>query len=262
MCLMANEITILGVNGTKGLEGGTSAFMIDVHNVIDAGNLLRPMGKAVAEIETIWLTHSHLDHILDIAYILDSYFTERKKPLRLRGLPETLEAVQKHFLNDIIWPDFSKIALAHSEVMAVVYEPITLEKCYTLDEESSIEGFATDHTVESCGYKISRGERSLVITADTYDLSSMIALVQKSKDVSALVIECSFPSNMEKLAKESKHLTPKLLFEALKPLEKRGIMLYINHIKPLHQEIISSEIALLKGDWKVKILKDGEKITF
>ena len=29
--------------------------------------------------ENIWLTHSHLDHIADIANILDNYFNLRKK---------------------------------------------------------------------------------------------------------------------------------------------------------------------------------------
>ncbi len=259
---MENEITILGANGTKGLEGGTSAFLIDAHNVIDAGNLLRPMKEASADIETVWLTHSHLDHIVDIAYILDSYFSERKKPLIVRGLPATLEAVQKHFLNDIIWPDFSKIKLVESDKMALKYEPIVLGERYLLDEGSTLEAFATDHTVESCGYMINRGGSSLLITADTYGLRSVIDLVKTSDTVTALVIECSFPSSMDALAKESKHLTPQLLFSALKPLEKSGIHLYINHIKPLYEQQVSEEIGQYKGTWKVEILKDGKKIHF
>ncbi len=259
---MENEITILGANGTKGAEGGTSAFLIDEHNVIDAGNLLRPMKEAVAEIETVWLTHSHLDHIVDIAYILDSYFSERKKPLKLRGLSGTLTAIQKHFLNDLIWPDFSKIRLVDSNEMILVYEPIVLGEAYLLNDGYSIEAFETDHTVVSCGYMVTKGERSLLITADTYSLGSMIDLVSKTKSATALVIECSFPSRMRSLAKESKHLTPELLFIALKELEKSGLKLYINHIKPLYAEIISSEIELYKGAWEVEILKDGKKINF
>ena len=44
-----NEITILGAYGTKGADVGTSAFYIDVKNVIDAGNLLVPLGEKSAE---------------------------------------------------------------------------------------------------------------------------------------------------------------------------------------------------------------------
>ena len=259
---MVNEITILGSNGTKGAEGGTSAFWLDAHNVIDAGNLLRPMKEAVADIETIWLTHSHLDHIVDIAYILDSYFSERKKPLKLRGLPETLIAIKNHFLNDIIWPDFSKIALVDSDVMGLVYEPIVLGERYLLADGSSIEAFETDHTVESCGYMVTKENSALIITADTYDLKVVIDLVLKTERVTALVVECSFPSHMAGLAKVSKHLTPKLLFEALKPLCHKGLKLYINHIKPLYKEKISEEIEHYRGAWEVEILKDGKKIRF
>ncbi|CAI6146604.1 MAG: hypothetical protein SPLUMA1_SPLUMAMAG1_00326 [uncultured Sulfurimonas sp.] len=32
-------------------------------------------------IENVWMTHSHLDHIIDIAYILDNYFNLRKHHL-------------------------------------------------------------------------------------------------------------------------------------------------------------------------------------
>lgn len=259
---MANEITILGANGTKGSEGGTSAFLIDAHNVIDAGNLLQPMKEAVAEIETIWLTHSHLDHITDIAYILDSYLSKRQKPLRVRGLPATLEAIKKHLLNDVIWPDFSKIRLDGRDETALVYEPIVLGQAYTIEGNSTIEPFATDHTVESCGYLVSRNGSSLLITADTYSLQSVVDLVSERTEISALVIECSFPSEMASLAKESKHLTPALLFDALRSLEKSGLPLYINHIKPLYAGVISQEIEQKKGGWRVEILKDGKKIHF
>ena len=101
-----------------------------------------------------------------------------------------------------------------------------------------------------------------LITADTYDLRSVIDLVIKSNAITARVIECSFPPSMRALAKGSKHLTPELLFRALKPLEKRGLQLYIDYIKPLYKKIISDEIDLYKGAWKVEILKDGKKIHF
>jgi len=259
---MASEITILGANGTKGFEGGTSAFLIDAYNVIDAGNLLRPMREAAAEIETVWLTHSHLDHIVDIAYILDSYFSQRKKTLTLRGLPATLDAIKKHFLNDLIWPDFSKIKLTGSSEMALEYHPIEMGKVYQLDKNSSIEAYITDHTVESCGYIIHKNSSAVLISADTYDLQSTIASVENDSTITTLVIECSFPSSMRTLAKESKHLTPELLFNALKPIEKRGLRLNINHIKPQHEKIIRDELDLYKNAWRVEILNAGKKIHF
>jgi len=259
---MENNITILGANGTKGLEGGTSAFYINEHNVIDAGNLLCPLEEAVVEIETIWLTHSHLDHILDIAYVLDSYFAARTKTLTVAALPETIKALREHFFNDLIWPDFEKITLLDGKNRALGYREIKLGEVYTLDEVYTIEAFPTDHTVASCGFKVTANHRSVLVTADTYSLENVIEMVEADKSIDSLVIECSFPSKMKKLARDSKHLTPQLLFQSLKPIEKKGINLYINHIKPIYRKIISEEISRYKGVWEPKILKDCDKIHF
>lgn len=257
-----NEITILGAYGTKGVNAGTSAFYIDEKNVIDAGNLLIPLGKKSSEIESIWLSHSHLDHIVDIAYILDSYFGARKKPLKILGLKETLISIKEDFLNGRVWPDFSKIALLHSDEMSVVYEEIELNKRYQVAEDTYLQPYKTDHTVPSCGYIVTKKESSVIISLDTYSLESTIENIDSRADIKTLVVECSFPSRMQQLAYDSKHLTPKLLFEKLKAVKKSNIDIYINHIKPLFLEEMREEIAFYQGEFRVKILKDGEKITF
>jgi len=257
-----NEITILGAYGTKGEDVGTSAFYIDEKNVLDAGNLLIPLKERSADIENIWLSHSHLDHIIDIAYILDSYFVSRKKPLKVLGLPQTLQVVKEDFLNDRVWPDFSKITLIDSDLKCVEYEEIEFHKRYTLSDDTTIEAYKTDHTVPSCGYIITRKEKSVVVSSDTYSLDTTIEQIDSRDDINTLVVECSFPSRMEKLAYDSKHLTPKLLFQKLKAMKREKIDIYINHIKPLFLEEMTEEINRFKGDYKVKILEDGEKIIF
>lgn len=257
-----SEITILGAYGTKGESVETSSFLIDEQNVIDAGNLLRSMGEKCAAIENIWLTHSHLDHIIDIAYVLDSYFAQRKKPLRLRGLPETLEAIRTHFLNNQVWPDFSRIALLNQQEMSVIYEPIEIAKRYDLGNGTTMEAFKTDHTVPSCGYVVTKAQHAVAITADTYALDGLLELLESNRQIRSLVIECSFPNEMDLLAKQSKHLTPALLFGQINTLDSEQYRLYINHIKPLYEARISAEIAVLKGTWEAVLLKDGDKIQF
>ena len=257
-----NEITILGAYGTKSKGFGTSAFYLDEKNVIDAGNLLSPLEEECAKIENIYLTHSHLDHICDIAYIIDNYFSFRTKTLNIVALPQTIEAIQKHFLNNKIWPDFSQIKLSESAQMSVSYQTIEYAKEYSIDQNSSIEAFQTDHTVPSCGYIYKKKGSAVLITADTYSLTSAIALLNEREEIRSVVVECSFPSQMECLAKQSKHLTPKILFEKLKKLKRDDITLYINHIKPLYLEKIKEEIAQYRGKWEPHILKDKEIITF
>ncbi len=255
------EVTTLGAYGSRSSKGGSSAFLLDSSRVIDAGHLLDPLQEQSCQIEEVWLTHSHLDHIVDIAYILDNYFQQRTKTLRLRGLPQTLHTLRQHFFNHEIWPDFSTIPLA-SGVMALSYEPIELHQCYTIGEGRTIEAYPTDHTVPSCGYILTHANRTLLLTADTYALASTLAMCEANPTLTALVVECSFPSAMEALAFASKHLTPKLLFEGLRPLEGRGLTLYINHLKPAYESQLRQEIAQMAGGWSPIVLHDGDCIVF
>ena len=259
---MHNNIIVLGAHGAKGSEGGSSSFYLNEQHVIDAGNLLLPLEEKSAEIETIWLTHSHLDHISDIAYILDNYYEERIKPLKIYALPETIEALQKHFLNNKIWPDFSKIPLCNSEEMTLTYHHVQVGEVYSLGDGKTLKAFFGDHSVPSVGYMIREGTSALVLSADTYSLEHIVKMVENDESITALVIECSFPIRMAGLAKTSKHLTATYLFEGIKALENRGLTLYINHIKPSYGDIIKEEIAALQGKWNVVIVEDGDTIAF
>jgi len=257
-----NQIKILGAYGTKSKGYGTTSFFLNKTNVIDAGNLLDSMDVATAEIENVWMTHSHLDHIIDIAYILDNYFNLRKKRLNIIGLPETIQAIKENFLNNTVWPDFSKIPLINSKEMAVTYTELRLDEEYAIGENESIRAFKTDHTVASCGYIYTKNDASVIITADTLSLDSLIKEVDNNPKIKSMVIECSFPNELKNLAIESKHLTPQLLFEKLKALKREDLSLYIHHIKPSFLMKITKEIELFRGKWDAKILKDGLFINF
>ena len=258
----SREIKVLGAFGTKAKGYGASSFLINKKNVIDAGNILEPLNIESVDVENIWITHSHLDHIVDIAYILDNYFHLRRKSLNIIGLPETITAIKENFLNNTIWPDFSKIKLALSDEMAVRYTEIEIGKEYSIGEDETIQAFLTDHTVASCGYVYKKEGSGVLITADTYSLDSLVEVVSYDKSIKSLVVECSFPNELKELAINSKHLTPELLFSQLKKVENSNLSLNINHIKPSYFKKISEEIEENRGVWDAKILKDGNFITF
>jgi len=256
-----SSIEVLGAYGTKAKGKGTTSILLNSNNVVDAGNIVDTLGLKSIELETVWLTHSHLDHIVDIAYMIDNGFSLRDKPLKIKALKETITTLQKNFFNDKIWPDFSKVYLANNKPV-LLYEEIECYQEYQLSEQEKIFAFPTDHTVASCGYVYIENESAIVITSDTSSLKSTRTIIDKKQSVKALVVECSFPNNMENLAKESKHLTPKLLFEQLNIFQRDDFRLYINHIKPFYEEEILEEIMQNRGKWQPKIIKDGNFITF
>jgi ribonuclease BN (tRNA processing enzyme) len=256
------SIKVLGAFGGKAKGFGASSFYLNSSNVIDAGNLLFALEDKTAHIKNIWLTHSHLDHINDIAYLLDNYYFVRDETLNIYALSQTIRALKKHFFNDSIWPDFSKIMLHQSSEVSLAFHEIELDKEYALSENESIKAFKTDHTVPSCGYIYKNDSDSVLITADTHKIDNIVKIIETTEEINSIVVECSFPSNMQNLAKSTKHLTPKLLFESLKRLQRDSLRIYINHIKPVFFKEISEEILELSSRFKVTILKDGDEIEF
>ena len=256
-------IQVLGAYGTKTKEYGTTSFLLNATTTIDAGNLLNSLEENSIDIETIWLTHSHLDHIVDIAHILDNYFHLREKTLTIKALPETIRAIQENFLNDAIWPDFSRIKLNGQDIMAIAYEEIEAGKKYDISDHETITPFLTDHTVASCGYIYTVKDRSsIMISTDTYSLKNIQDIIDNNVQITSLVLECSFSNSMKNLAIESKHLTPELLFGQLNNFKRDDFTLYINHIKPSYKEKIYAEIELYRAKWHPKILNDKDFITF
>jgi len=256
--VIPDNIQILGASGTKSKGFGTSAFLLNKENVIDAGNLVDPLQEESAEIENIWLTHSHLDHIADIAFILDNYFCLRKKTLNIMALPETIEALKENVFNHKIWPDFSTINLIDGKTLALKFTPIEFGVEYKISDNESIEPFKTDHTVPSCGYIYKKNENAILITADTHSLENICEILNSREYIKSMVLECSFANQMEQLAIDSKHLTPKLLFKELKCLKREDIKFYINHIKPSFLLEVNEQIEESRGKYNPIILKDGD----
>lgn len=91
-------------------------------------------------------------------------------------------------------------------------------------------------------------------------LDNAIDIINERDDIKSLVVECSFPVELESLAIISKHLTPKLLFEGLELIKRDDIKLYINHMKPSYFEKISKEITGYAQKWEPKIIKEKEII--
>lgn len=61
-----NFIKILGASGSKAKNQNTTSFQIFKDIIIDAGNVLNSLGNEAKDINHIFLTHSHADHITDL----------------------------------------------------------------------------------------------------------------------------------------------------------------------------------------------------
>ena len=262
MKVMKNSIRILGAHGGKGLKSSTTCIQINANSVIDAGNILRGMDEEAVNVDNIFLTHSHLDHISDIPFLIDAFFEKRTKPITIYGLEKTLKDLKNHIFNWEIWPDFCQIDLIYHNFKAIEFKTIFLNETYTLDDGTKITPIENNHTNSSCGYIITKNNNSTLFTSDTYCCDSIWNKINNNMSIKSVIIDVSFPSKFDKLAFDSKHLTPALLKDELRKLTRDDVRIYINHIKPAYEKELREEIhhfGLLLNEGK--ILDDGDVIS-
>ncbi|MDD2383480.1 MAG: GAF domain-containing protein [Sulfurospirillaceae bacterium] len=256
-----HNITILGAHGSKADNASTTCIQVTPHTLIDAGNIMHALGENALCINRIFFSHSHLDHIIDSAFLIDNSFSTRTEPLYLYGLPETIRALKNHVFNWDIWPDFSKIHLLEKDVPSLIYVEIDYFKRYEVEEGIFLTPIPSNHTVACCGYLIENKDGAILFSADTYKNKILWNLLNTNNTIKALIIDVSFPNSFAHLAHESKHLTAALLGEELKQLERHDIHIYINHLKPFYHDQIVSELKAIDIN-EDNILLDGERISF
>src|ERR1035437_4004974 len=105
------KLRILGCSGgIGGRHLRTTSMLVDNDILIDAGTGVADLSLSeLSLIDHVFVTHSHLDHIVTIPFIVDTVGGMRAKPLTVYAIPATIEILRNHIFNWIIWPDFTRI---------------------------------------------------------------------------------------------------------------------------------------------------------
>jgi 3',5'-cyclic-nucleotide phosphodiesterase len=240
------ELRVLGCHGGETPSHRTTAFLVDDRLALDAGSLTSQLVLADQEkIETVLVSHAHLDHVRDLATIADNRCQLGCAPLTIAGTKETLDHLRTHFFNDVLWPDFTVIPDASRPT--IIYQEVPLEQP-TKVLDYTVTAVAVNHTVESAGYLIDDGEGTIGFSGDTGPTDRFWEVLNERKNLRALLMEVSFPNREQTLATASGHHTPQTLIEDLKKYtgsDELATMLY--HIKPPFQSEVEKECAKLKG---------------
>lgn len=255
-------IKILGSFGTKTFGEGTTCIQVSKKVLIDAGNIINSLKEDAKNIEYLFLTHSHIDHILDLPFLIDLYYTDQTHTLNIYALEETINSLKNHLFNYELYPDFSQINLLNSTNKALKFNVIDFDQEYCVDG-ITLKPVQTNHTVSSCGYVITKNTQSILFTSDTYINDTVWELLNRDHSIRILITEVSFPSEMYELARQSKHYTPLILSQELKKLNRDDITIHLMHFKPNYMDVLLEEIdhyGLLKNGGM--ILHEGFLVTF
>ncbi|OYT92213.1 MAG: 3',5'-cyclic-nucleotide phosphodiesterase [Burkholderiales bacterium PBB3] len=234
------KIRVLGCSGAIAKDCRTTSFLIDGELLIDAGTGVGDLTlDEMRRVDSVLLTHSHLDHIAALPLMVDSVASQRKTPLKIYALGGTITALRTHVFNNVIWPDFTVIPSVQSPF--VTFEEIRVGQTIQI-QNKFIEVLPAVHTVPAVGYAVTAGTGCWVFTGDTERNPALWARVNQL-NVAMLVIETAFSNREKDLARRSLHLSPVVLADELDMIAKdRNYPIYITHTKPAETEMIMSEI--------------------
>ena len=79
------KVRVLGCSGAIARDCRTTSFLINHNILIDAGTGVGDLTlDEMAQIDHVFLTHSHLDHVAALPLMLDAVSSLRSQPVLLR----------------------------------------------------------------------------------------------------------------------------------------------------------------------------------
>jgi len=253
------RIRVLGCSGGIGAGSRTSALLVDDDVLIDAGTGIGDLELAdIDSIRHVFLTHSHLDHIAGLPMLVDRIFDENQdRPVTVYAREETLRALQAHLFNDVIWPDFARLPTAEKPMMR--YRVCSPGDTVTIGNR---DFYAVDvmHSVPSLGYTVKNSDGIFAVSGDTKTNETLWPVLNACDDLKVLVIEVSFPDEMELLADIAGHYTPKTLTDDLKRL-RHDPQIWLTGMKPGEEDLILEQVVAAAPDKNIQMLSRGTVLT-
>lgn len=254
------KLRVLGCSGgIGGRHLRTTSFLLDSDILVDAGTGVGDLSLAeLSLIDHVFVTHSHLDHVTSIPFLVDTVGGMRSRPLTVYSTRGTIEIMKNHLFNWSVWPDFSEIPDPESPFMR--YEEIEVGHTLTIMGRE-ITPLPANHTVPAVGYHLDSGQASLVYTGDTGPNNALWKIVNQIGNLKYLIIETAFSNKERQLADMSRHLCPETLMEELAKLE-RPADVYVTHLKPGEIELTMQEIEECAGAVHPRMLQNNQILEF
>jgi ribonuclease BN (tRNA processing enzyme) len=253
------EIRVLGCQG--GILPGykSAAFLINGEILIDAGSVANELSLTEQDrVRDIFITHFHLDHTKDIAFLSDNAVGRPNLPITIHGTEQTVSDFKTLFFNDHLWPDFTEI-YSHGKPI-VSLSPFVVGDRITAGEVE-VSSFRVEHNMDSVGYRVSQGDSSVIFSGDTGPTGELWDVANDDAHLKAIFLETSFPNELQEIADMSAHLTPKTLAAELTKLKREKIPVYVYHLKPRFIDELARQIGEIQHN-EINILENDQVLRF
>lgn len=251
------KFRVLGADGGVAPGFQTTSFLLNENILIDAGSAASSLSlKEQRDVDYIFISHTHLDHVKDICFLADNVFTYRRRPIELISTFEILDNLRKHLFNNKLWPDFTTITNGHCPILS--YRPI---ENHVQIGSITVSLYPVHHPVPAVGFIVrEKRKNSILITGDTGPTDLLWDEANKEPSLKAVFTEIAFPNRLTKVAHAAGHFTPGMFRDEMQKL-KKSVPLLIYHLKPEYIKELKKEIKELQIP-KLKLIKGKQRFSF
>jgi cAMP phosphodiesterase len=238
------EIRVLSSSVEGSAYQFAASYLVNDTLAIDAGSIgFAELGRQ-RKVRSMLVSHAHLDHIASLPIFIDNVYRPGPDCPTIYASQHVIEVLQKHFFNEVVWPDVIRLSREESPFVRFVElkdgQPITIDNLL-------ITPVSLNHVIPTLGFLVDDGTSAVAIVSDTAPTDAIWELVRRHPRMSALFLESAFPNAMTWLAEKAKHLTPAMFAQeyakAGKPLPVVAV-----HIKPAFYDAVVDELRQLKLD--------------
>ncbi|HDQ26371.1 MAG TPA: 3',5'-cyclic-nucleotide phosphodiesterase [bacterium] len=255
------KIEVLGCHGGQLPGRNNTALLLNNDTLIDAGTIALTLGiEKQRKIRNAFISHAHLDHTGALPFFAVNIVSNKTEGVKIYGAKSAVDAVKTHLMNNVIWPDFTKIKNFGGNPV-FEYKPLPVNK-WIKAGEYKIKLIPVNHTVPTTGMLIGHKNRYLLYSGDTKETSGIWKEAGKlGSKLKAVFVETAFPDSLAFLGEASGHLVPSTLkkqLDKLGPKQKPKIFVY--HVKPEYVAQVKKELSRIRGR-KIRVLDEGGVYT-
>lgn len=206
-----------------------------------------------AAIRDIVLTHAHLDHVAGLPLFIDDLFASLTEPVTVHATQPVIETLERDIFNWSVYPRFSELSNSNGPVLK--YEAFGQAEEFTV-KHLTLRAVEVNHRVPSSGFLISDTSSTIALSGDTAGTDGFWNLINSADRISAILLECAFPDELDDLANVSHHLTPTRMAVELEKCEKDCPVFVVN-LKPMYRDEIVDQIQRMQLEC-VEILEIGK----
>jgi ribonuclease Z len=230
----------------------TACYMLPESGaVFDAGTGAHRLAKYLVGDELdLFLSHAHLDHIIGLTFLLETFHQHPMRRATVHGDPRKLAAVREHLFHVDLFP------------VPIPVEWRALAKQVPLRDGGVVTHFPLTHPGGSLGFRVDWPGKSLAYVTDT-TASSASNYVESIRGVDLLLHECNFSDDEipPEFAVKTGHSQTSQVAELAKRADVGRLVLI--HIAPHHNRVDPVGVDKARKIFaKTEIAEDCKAIEF